>query len=88
MWTINDFPVYGMLSGWSTHGKFACPYCMDDTNAFWLKFGKKNIPGLIVIVGSCRLIIHLEGVKRRLERTQLRSSIRHSYWTENLYGSL
>ena len=20
MWTINDFPAYGMLSGWSTHG--------------------------------------------------------------------
>jgi hypothetical protein len=26
MWTINDFPAYGMLSGWSTHGKLACPY--------------------------------------------------------------
>ena len=31
-----------MLSGWSTHGKLACPYCMDETNAFWLKFGKKH----------------------------------------------
>ena len=20
MWTINDFPIYGMLSGWSTNG--------------------------------------------------------------------
>lgn len=26
MWTINDFPAYGMLSGWSTHGLLACPY--------------------------------------------------------------
>jgi len=25
MWTINDFPAYGMLSGWSTHGRLACP---------------------------------------------------------------
>jgi len=25
-WTINDFPAYGMLSGWSTYGKLACPY--------------------------------------------------------------
>ena len=25
MWTINDFPAYGMLSGWSTHGLLACP---------------------------------------------------------------
>ena len=27
LWTISDFPAYGMLSGWSTHGKLACPYC-------------------------------------------------------------
>jgi len=25
-WTINDFSAYGMLSGWSTYGKLACPY--------------------------------------------------------------
>ena len=25
MWTINDFLVYGMVSGKSTHGKLACP---------------------------------------------------------------
>jgi len=25
MWTINDFLPYGMVSGWSTHGKLACP---------------------------------------------------------------
>ena len=34
MWTINDFPIYGMLSGWGTHGRLACPYCMEDTKAF------------------------------------------------------
>ena len=26
IWTINDFPAYGMVSGWSTYGKLACPY--------------------------------------------------------------
>ena len=31
MWTINDFPAYGMLSGWSTHGRLACSYCMEET---------------------------------------------------------
>jgi len=31
MWTINDFPAYGMLSGWSMYGKLACPYCMKKT---------------------------------------------------------
>ncbi|CAN6677699.1 unnamed protein product [Malus baccata var. baccata] len=30
MWTINDFPAYGNLSGWSTHGKLACPVCNED----------------------------------------------------------
>jgi hypothetical protein len=36
MWTINDFPVYGMVSGWSTYGKLACPYCMENNKAFTL----------------------------------------------------
>jgi len=36
MWTINDFPAYGMVSGWSTHGKLACPYCMDNNKTFRL----------------------------------------------------
>jgi hypothetical protein len=37
MWTINDFPSYEMLSGWSTHGKLACPYCMENNKAFTLR---------------------------------------------------
>ena len=42
LWTINDFPAYGMLSGWSTKGKFACPYCNKDTDYLWLKYGSKH----------------------------------------------
>ncbi|XP_012701433.1 uncharacterized protein LOC101786371 [Setaria italica] len=42
LWTINDFPAYAMLSGWSTKGKFACPYCHKDTDYSWLKFGSKH----------------------------------------------
>jgi len=34
MWTINDFPAYGMLSGWSTHEKLACSYCMENNTTF------------------------------------------------------
>jgi hypothetical protein len=34
MWTINDFPAYQMVSGWSTHEKLACPYCMENNKAF------------------------------------------------------
>jgi hypothetical protein len=41
MWTIKDFPAYGMLSGWSTHGKLACPYCMENNKAFTLANGGK-----------------------------------------------
>jgi ABC-type iron transport system FetAB permease component len=36
MWTINDFPAYGMVSSWSTNGKLACPYCMENNKAFTL----------------------------------------------------
>ncbi|XP_048599975.1 uncharacterized protein LOC106374078 [Brassica napus] len=31
MWTISDFSAYGMLSGWTTHGRLSCPYCQDET---------------------------------------------------------
>ena len=42
MWTISDFPAYGMLSGWTTHGRLSCPYCQDNTDAFQLKHGRKT----------------------------------------------
>jgi hypothetical protein len=41
MWTINDFPAYEMVSGWSIHGKLACPYCMENNKAFTLINGGK-----------------------------------------------
>jgi len=41
MWTINDFPAYGIVSGWSTHGKLACSYCMENNKAFTLTNGGK-----------------------------------------------
>jgi ABC-type anion transport system duplicated permease subunit len=42
MWTINDLPVYGMVSGWSTYKKLACPYCMENNEAFTLMNGGKT----------------------------------------------
>ena len=42
LWTISDFPAYGMLSGWLTAGRLACPYCMEHTKLFRLKYGKKH----------------------------------------------
>ncbi|KAJ0824636.1 putative Transposase-associated domain-containing protein [Helianthus annuus] len=41
LWTVSDFPAYAMLSGWSTHGKLACPYCSNESGSFRLPFGGK-----------------------------------------------
>ncbi|KAL0321978.1 UNVERIFIED_CONTAM: hypothetical protein Scaly_2494200 [Sesamum calycinum] len=41
MWTVNDFPAYGMLSSWSTAGIMGCPIYMDNTWAFHLQHGRK-----------------------------------------------
>ncbi|XP_019246468.1 PREDICTED: uncharacterized protein LOC109226124 [Nicotiana attenuata] len=41
MWTINDFPAYGTLSGWCTYGRFACPSCNINTQSRRLKHGRK-----------------------------------------------
>lgn len=41
MWTINDFPTYGNLSGWCTHGQFACPSYNIKTQSRRLKHGRK-----------------------------------------------
>ncbi|XP_042979992.1 uncharacterized protein LOC122310182 [Carya illinoinensis] len=42
LWTINDFPAYANLSGWSTKGKLACPTCNGSTNSLWLVHGRKH----------------------------------------------
>ena len=42
MWTVSDFPAYSMLSGWSTARWLTCPYCMDKSDAFTLKFSGKQ----------------------------------------------
>ncbi|KAL6569968.1 hypothetical protein OROMI_014482 [Orobanche minor] len=31
LWTINNFPAYGDLSGWVTKGYLACPVCNEQT---------------------------------------------------------
>lgn len=37
LWTINDFPAYGNLSGWSTKGYLACPICNEDACSYRLR---------------------------------------------------
>ncbi|KAG8478320.1 hypothetical protein CXB51_027994 [Gossypium anomalum] len=41
LWTINDFPTYVNLSGWSTKGRYACPCCAAQTCSKWLYNGNK-----------------------------------------------
>ncbi|XP_038699646.1 uncharacterized protein LOC119996939 [Tripterygium wilfordii] len=42
LWTINDFPAYAMMSGWSTKGELACPCCNKNTCSYRLKHGRKH----------------------------------------------
>ncbi|XP_050255283.1 uncharacterized protein LOC126701217 [Quercus robur] len=42
LWTINDFPAYAVMSGWSTKGGLACPCCHKDTVSLRLKHGRKH----------------------------------------------
>ncbi|KAA0065572.1 uncharacterized protein E6C27_scaffold90G00100 [Cucumis melo var. makuwa] len=37
LWTINDFPAYGDLSGWSTKGYQACSIWMGDRSSFGIR---------------------------------------------------
>jgi len=41
--TINDFPTYGNLSGYSVKRHHACPICDRTTNFIQLKHGKKIV---------------------------------------------
>ena len=42
LWTINDFPAYGNLSGCTIKGYFACLICGEETDSHRLEHGKKN----------------------------------------------
>ncbi|KAL6205544.1 hypothetical protein ACLB2K_022802 [Fragaria x ananassa] len=41
LWTINDFPAYANLPGWSTKSEYACPNCNSKTDSVWLDHGHK-----------------------------------------------
>ncbi|XP_021851352.1 uncharacterized protein [Spinacia oleracea] len=44
--TINDFPAYGNLAGYSVKGYEACPICEENTFSPYLNFSHKNVyPG-------------------------------------------
>ena len=65
IWTVNDFPAYGMLSGWSTHGALSCPVCQDQLRGAYLQYGRK-CRGLIVIDVFSRRTMHLGEIEQPL----------------------
>ena len=60
-----------MLSGWGTHGKLACPHCMEHSKAFRLHHGGGEILGLIRIIDFYQMIMHLGGTRMRSRRGKL-----------------
>ena len=81
MWTINDFPVYRMVSGWSTHEKLSCPYYMKINKAFTLiKDGKIyffNANG-----SFCQQITSSKRIKRTSLLVELREML-YLLWGKN-----
>ncbi|KAL0557315.1 hypothetical protein IC582_005843 [Cucumis melo] len=45
LWTINDFPTYGNLCGYSVKGFKACPICKEETTTIRLQHGKNAYMG-------------------------------------------
>ncbi|WVZ53745.1 hypothetical protein U9M48_004646 [Paspalum notatum var. saurae] len=41
LWSVHDFMAYGDWSGWCVYGRLRCPICMNDSDAFKLKHGRK-----------------------------------------------
>ena len=84
MWTISDFLAHSMLSGWGSVGKYACPYCMKDSDAFSLTKG-----GKMSWFDNHRFfffykIIYSEGIRDGLGLDELFKKVHHLYgqvWT-------
>lgn len=50
LWTINDFPAYAVLSGWSKKGRLACLCCLRDMHNIRLKMeGNASICDIVDI---------------------------------------
>ncbi|XP_058006753.1 uncharacterized protein LOC131182124 [Hevea brasiliensis] len=67
LWTINDFPAYGMLSGWSTKGKLACPLRHNlDVMHIEKNISETIIGTLLAIDGKTK-----DNVKTRLDLEEM-----------------
>jgi len=54
--------VIQMVSGWSTHEKLTCPYCMENNKDFMLTNSGKTF-FFIVTRDSCQRITSIERTK-------------------------
>ncbi|KAI5350768.1 hypothetical protein L3X38_003659 [Prunus dulcis] len=52
LWTVNDFPAYAMVYGWSIKGYMACLVCKEDVTSGW-HAGKVCYPVLITVDDVC-----------------------------------
>ncbi|XP_042958210.1 uncharacterized protein LOC122293820 [Carya illinoinensis] len=74
LWTINDFPAYGNLSGWSTKGKLACSSYHMWRRRKWLFNGKEDhrMPPRVIggydILGQLQMIGDVQFGKSRRKR--------------------
>ncbi|XP_074318190.1 uncharacterized protein LOC141654985 [Silene latifolia] len=73
LWTISDFPAYGMLSGWSTAGRLACPYCMEKSKSFYLKHSQKQ-----TWFDCHRPFLHPDHVFRNNKSSFVKNKVDHS----------
>ncbi|XP_031248828.1 uncharacterized protein LOC116106594 [Pistacia vera] len=60
MWSINDFPALGNLSGWRTKGYKACPVCNENTSSQLLR--SDNIIGTL---------LNIEGKSKDTDKARL-----------------
>ena len=73
LWTINDFPAYANLSGWSTKGKFSYPICNKNCLSYRLQMNGNGVTW--VIVDFYRPIIDFDMIKGHL--MEMRSIEQH-----------
>jgi hypothetical protein len=82
IWTINDFPAYGMVSSWSTHEQLACSYYMENNKAFTLITVKRLF--LIATSNSCQRITSTERTKMTSLLVELKGMLYyHFFWVKN-----
>jgi len=72
MWTISDFPTYGLISGLCCKGYKGCPHCGPDTDARMAKVGdvlsNRRTRGSKIVYGGIRRYLPRHHPYRRNRR--------------------